>query len=237
MRFCDRCETSIPNTAKQIHTRHNQWLCAPCHDKEVLELKERAEAHLRERQEHPKGPARNTTLWSLVSVGVVAIISVAWVLHDKNAEALSADEARAGYLEWRHSAELEALQALSESDREQRDQEQSKERTAALEVAAEDAMFQSFERMVRQELKLRTAMIADPCALMEDDSLILLVTPAWHGLEAVDQIETAETVDRVVTAVFKGQRNWAFADGSFPVGGRRADGVWASRRDYDQSDS
>ena len=235
MRFCDRCETSIPNTAKQIHTRHNEWLCAPCHDKEVLELKERAEAHLRERQEHPKGAARNSTLWSLVGVGVIAIISVAWVLHEKNAEALSADEARAGYLEWRHGAEIEKQRALSESAREDSERALSERRAEGIKATADDVTFQSFERMVRQELKLQTTLIENPCALMEGNSLILVATAEWHDLAAEEQIEVAETVDRVVTAVFKGERNWSFMDGPFAVGGRRADGIWSSRFDYDES--
>lgn len=236
MRFCDACEKSIPKNAKTIHTRHGKWLCAPCHDLEVAELKERAEAHLRERQEHPRSN-RSTTTWTVVGVSLIAIVGVAFFMHDQNADAMSADEAQAAYLSWRHDAELKEMRSLTDNARTEREQALRTQRAEAAKVASNDPTFQSFERMVRQELKLQVSYVENPCAILEADALSILVNPSWHALDGEEQLEFTETVDRVVTAVFKGARDWSFKDGPFSVGGRRSDSLWASRADYDASRS
>lgn len=238
MRFCDRCEASIPKTAKIIHTRHNQWLCAPCHDAEVAQLKAQAEAHLRHRGEKPRPAPKNPLPWIIGGVATVAVAAVAIALNADSADALSAEEAQAAFLEWRHGDDLARERGQTAEEREATARERRMRRAEALRTAAEDARYQDVERLLKSELGSQAHLLSTPCALEEDGVPTLLVNLDWHGLPGDEQMVIASTADRVVSAVFGEPRSWTFKDGPFPVGGRdssEADDIWVSRQELESA--
>lgn len=235
MRFCDRCQASVPKHAKLIQTRHKQWVCEPCHEEEVRELKAKAQAHLQEKKAHPgQGPSR-AGLWIGALVGIAALGVAGFLLTQERGEAMGLEESRDAYYRWRHPDLLERVAVGAVLSQE--DIERVRRRAEAARAAEDDPAYQALVRGLRDELGARRSLLADPAAFEWEGRPCVFVTEEWHGLSAADQLSAVEDCDRAVAAAFHETRPWSVHDGRAPVGGRREDGLWASKDDYEKAHS
>ena len=228
MKYCERCDVSLPKGQKAINDRHGRWLCQPCHDIELAEHKEKAEAHLRE-VKGKTGRRRNLAVPVVVGAVVCALALYAWNQRSQAASASSQIE-QARLLHYRaHDASLaDRVEGMTSSERETWESKQLDDLVTRL-ASADSAL--KLSETLRDNLRWLRPILAPTCVGLDGATWNVFVVRGWHGLAADEQRSAVEDIDRLVRAFGSDKvDDWVLRDAGMEVGGRRADELWTSKQ-------
>lgn len=233
MRYCERCNGSLAKGQKAVHDRHGRWLCQPCHDEELREHKEKAEAHLREAHagggKGRGGTRLNPAIVVAVAVTVIGLAAFGWMRRAESARAFDRiASAQLEYYRGQDAALADRVAAMGRSERRAWELE-ALQRQAGSVDGWDPERRTKLHDAIHTQLWAQRQIFPDVFIAGDPAAPRVLVRSEWHALTGEEQADAVATLDRLISVLVAERVPWSLLDAALPVGGRRDDGVWSSK--------